>query len=253
MSAIEREQRGSTLVLRIANEAKRNAFTHAMTAQLGEHLRRAEDDRGVRCVIITGAGNVAFSSGHDLREMLADREHASDAALNDPFVFPARMATPTIAAVNGFAYAAGFILPLNCDFRVCSENASFAAPGARIGLLPIGGQLSRLPQLMPWAIAHELLVTCREMEADEAHRLGFVSHITPVGGSLDAALKLADQIAANSSDVIASIKHGLNVLAQEGSAAAVEYEWREGGRLQNGPHAEEGMRAFLEKRKPIFA
>ena len=188
---------------------------------------------------------------HD--RMLADREHASDAALNDPFVFPARMATPTIAAVNGFAYAAGFILPLNCDFRVCSENASFAAPGARIGLLPIGGQLSRLPQLMPWAIAHELLVTCREMKADEAHRFGFVSHITPVGGSLDAALKLADQIAANSSDVIASIKHGLNVLAQEGSAAAVEYEWREGGRLQNGPHAEEGMRAFLEKRKPIFA
>ncbi len=253
MSAIESEQRASILVLRVANEPKRNAFSHAMTAQLGEYLRRAEDDRAVRCVVITGAGNVAFSSGHDLREMLADREYASDPALNDPFLFPARMATPTIAAINGFAYAAGFILALNCDFRVCSENASFAAPGARIGLLPIGGQLSRLPQLMPHAVAHELLATCREMRADEAYRFGFVSSVAPVGGSLDAALKLADQIVANSSDVIASIKQGLAVLAQEGSAATAEYEWREGRRLQGGPHAEEGMKAFLEKRKPVFA
>lgn len=253
MSAIEHEKRGSTLILRIANETKRNAFSHAMTAQLGEHLQRAEDDRAVRCVVITGAGDVAFSSGHDLREMLADREHASDPALNDPFLLPARMATPTIAAINGFAYAAGFILALNCDFRVCSENASFAAPGARIGLLPIGGQLSRLPQLMPRAIAHELLVTCREMKSDEAYRLGFVSSATPVGGSLASALTLADQIAANSSDVIASVKKGLAVLAQDGCAATAEYEWREGRRLQDGPHAEEGMKAFLEKRKPIFA
>lgn len=252
MSRIEAVRRGAVLVVTIANVAKRNAFTHSMTAALGEHLRHAEEDRSVRAVVITGAGEVAFSSGHDLREMLADREHASDEALNEPFVLPSRMNTPTIAAVNGFAYAAGFILALNCDFRVCSENAAFAAPGARIGLLPIGGQLSRLPRLLPQAIAHELLVTCREMKAAEAERLGFVAQVAPVGGSLDAAMGIADQIAANSFDVVREIKRGLDLLGAEGVAAAEAFEWRESARLQSGPHAGEGMKAFLEKRRPVF-
>ena len=253
MSQIDAARRGAVLVLTLANAAKRNAFSHAMTAALGDLLREAEEDPSVRAVVITGEGDVAFSSGHDLREMLADREHASDTALNDPFLLPARMSTPTIAAVNGYAYAAGFILALNCDFRICSENAVFAAPGARIGLLPIGGQLSRLPRLLPPAIAHELLVTCREMTAAEAHRFGFASEITPLGGSLQAALGLAERIAANSSHVVAEIKRGLDVLGREGLAAAEAFEWRESARLQAGPHAEEGMTAFLEKRRPVFA
>lgn len=253
MSAVNADRHGSVLVLTIANEARRNAFTHAMTQALGAHLRAAEEDRAVRCVVVTGAGEVAFSSGHDLREMLADRDSASGEAANEPFVLPARMTTPTIAAVNGYAYAAGFILALNCDFRVCAENAVFAAPGARIGLLPIGGQLSRLPRLMPAAVAHELLVTCRDMKADEAERLGFVSQVTPPGGSLAAAMAMAERIAANSLDVVREIKRGLERLAHEGAGAAEAFEWRESRRLQAGPDAEEGIRAFLEKRRPVFA
>jgi enoyl-CoA hydratase/carnithine racemase len=252
MAAIEADRQGAVLILRIANESKRNAFTHAMTAKLGEQLRGADADRSIRCVIITGAGDVAFSSGHDLREMLADRDAASDPTANDPFVLPSRMSTPTIAAINGFAYAAGFILSLNCDFRVCSENAAFAAPGARIGLLPVAGQLSRLPGLLPRSVAHELLVTCREMKADEALRLGFVSKVVPVGKSLDAARGLAEQIAANSFDVVAAIKNGLEILHTKGATAAAEFEWSDSRRLQAGPDAEEGMRAFLEKRRPNF-
>jgi enoyl-CoA hydratase/carnithine racemase len=253
MAAIEPDRDGPVLTLTIANEAKRNAFTHAMTRALGERLQEAETDRSVRCVIITGAGDVAFSSGHDLREMLADRDGASDPKANDPFIAPARMTTPTIAAVNGYAFAAGFILALNCDLRVCSQNASFAAPGAHIGLLPVAGQISRLPSLMPRAIAHEMLVTCREMKAQEAHRLGFVSQVVPAGQSLQAAKTLAGQIIANSHDVIAAIKTGLEILHERGAKAAAEFEWQDSRRLQAGPHAEEGMRAFLEKRQPNFA
>lgn len=252
MADIETEQHGPIRVLRIANEAKRNAFTHAMTQRLGELLGAAEADEAIRCVVITGAGDVAFSSGHDLREMLADREHASDPALNDPFLLPARMTTPTVAAINGYAYAAGFILALNCDIRVCSENATFAAPGARIGLLPIGGQLSRLPGLIPRPVAQELLLTCREMTAEEAHRLGFSARVAPRGEALAAALEIAGAIVANSSHVARAIKRGLETLSAGGPTAAAEFEWQEGRRLQDGPHASEGVKAFLEKRSPRF-
>jgi enoyl-CoA hydratase/carnithine racemase len=249
---IEFERRGSTVVLTIAHEAKRNAFTQTMTQRLSELLRQAEDDRTVRAIVITGKGDVAFSSGHDLREMIAHPEHAADASLNDAFVMPARLRTPTIAAINGYAYAAGFILAINSDLRICSEGAAFAAPGARIGLLPIGGHLSRLPLLLPRAIAHELLVTCREMKAEEAHRLGFVSRVVPKEGLLDAALALADAIGRNSSAVIREIKGGLETLSADGPAAATTFEWAAGEKLQNAPDAREGVSAFLEKRTPVF-
>jgi enoyl-CoA hydratase/carnithine racemase len=253
MEAIEADRQGPILILRIANEKRRNAFTHAMTVQLGEQLAQAEADPAVRCVIMTGVGDAAFSSGHDLREMLSDRDSASNEGANDPFILPARMSTPTIAAVNGYAYAVGFILALNCDLRVCAENAAFAAPGARIGLLPVAGQISRLPRLVPPSVAYELLVTCREMTPDEALRLGFVSRVTPPGGSVAAAMELAHAIVANSSHVIAEIKKGFRSLHEYGAADADRFEWESSRRLQAGPHAEEGMRAFLEKRRPNFA
>lgn len=252
MPAIRHEQHGDTVVLTIDNPAKRNAFTHEMTRALGAHLDAAERDPTVKCVVITGAGDVAFSSGHDLNEMLTEREHASGPQLNEPFVMPERMRTPTIAAVNGYALAAGFILALNCDFRVCAANARFAAPGARIGLLPIGGQLSRLPALLPRALAHELLVSCREMDAAEAQRVGFANRVVEPGQVLHAALAMANKITCQSAGVVREVKAGLELALHAGPAAAREHEWRVSAELQQAPDAAEGIRAFLEKRAPRF-
>src|SRR5690606_4946829 len=147
----------------------------------------------------------------------------------------------------------GFILSIACDVRVADEDAKFCAPGARIGLLPIAGQLSRLATLMPRGVAYEFLVTTRVMDAAEANRLGFVNRITPSGKALDGAMDIARMIVANSFDVVCSIKHGLEIAEREGVGAAERFEWSEGKRLQDAPDAEEGMRAFLEKRKPRFA
>ncbi|HUH58491.1 MAG TPA: enoyl-CoA hydratase/isomerase family protein [Candidimonas sp.] len=252
MASIQTSRDDGVLILTISNEARRNAFTHQMTRELGMLLRAAEDDAAVKCIVITGAGDIAFSSGHDLREMLDDRDNASDPRANAPFLMPATMATPTIAAINGYAFAAGFILSISCDLRICAENASFSAPGARIGLLPIGGQLSRLPMLMPRGIAHDMLISCREMKADEAHRIGFANRLAGKGQALSASLDVARAIAANSSTVIASIKAGLEIFATDGASAAANYEWEAGRRLQGAPDADEGMRAFLEKRAPRF-
>jgi len=252
MGQIEASREGGVLVLTIANEKKRNALSHAMSVEFGKFLGEAERDPGIKCVVITGQGDVAFCSGHDLKEVLADREHASDPDLNAPFVKPVSMTKPTIAAINGYAHAGGFILALSCDLRVCAENASFAAPGARIGLLPIGGQLARLPLLMPRGVAHELLITCREMLADEAARVGFANRVTTRGGALSGALELASSIARNSLSVVREIKRGLNTLAESGVAATIEFEWATARRLQGEPDAVEGIKAFLEKRAPQF-
>lgn len=252
MASIQSHYDDGVQILTISNEASRNAFTHQMTRDLGSYLQAAEHDPAVKCIVITGAGDIAFSSGHDLREMLDDRDNASDPVANAPFLMPATMRTPTIAAVNGYAFAAGFILSISCDLRVCAENASFSAPGARIGLLPIGGQLSHLPQIMPRGIAHEMLITCRAMQAAEAYRIGFANCLASPGKALQTALDMARSIAANSSTVIGAIKTGLEVCARDGTQAAADYEWEVGRQLQSAPDAEEGMRAFLEKRPPSF-
>lgn len=253
MTDIIARSEGNVLVLTIDNERRRNAFTHEMTARLGALLREGEADGAVRCIVITGAGERAFSSGHDLNEMLADRENASDESLNEPFVLPRRMRTPTIAAVNGHAHAAGLILALACDIRVCEAHADFAAPGARIGLLPIGGQISRLPALVSLGTAYEILATGRRVPAEEALRIGLANHVVPTGQGLAKATGIARMIAANSAAVIASIKTGLDTFVREGADAAERFEWGEGRRLQNEPDAEEGMKAFLEKRSPDFS
>ncbi len=253
MADIHANRQDAVLVLTIDNQPRRNAFSHAMTAKLGRLLADAEADRSVRCVVVTGAGERAFSSGHDLNEMLADRDNASDEALNDPFVLPRRMRTPTIVAINGHAHAAGFILALACDIRVCEAHADFAAPGARIGLLPIGGQISWLSTLVPLGVAYEILATGRRVDATEALRIGLANHVVPTGEGLRKALEIAQSIAANSGTVIASIKAGLVLTALEGPSAAERYEWDEGRRLQGEPDADEGMKAFLEKRTPIFS
>lgn len=252
MADIQSRRDGDILILTIDNEAKRNAFTHAMTARLGELLDEAEADRSTRCVILTGAGDRAFSSGHDLNALLSDREHAADEKLNAPFFKPRLMSTPTIAAVNGAAHAGGFILALSCDMRICEPHADFCAPGARIGLLPIGGQLSWLPSLVPFGIAYDILATARRVGAAEAAQYGFVNRIAEAGRVQDAALETARLIAANSFNVVASVKRGLLAFAHEGVAAARRFEVEEGRRLQSGFDADEGMKAFLEKRPPRF-
>ena len=99
-------------------------------------LQEADGTPEVRCVVVTGAGDKAFSSGHDLTEVLGDSEAAVGPVANRAFIHPSKIAKPVIAAVNGPAYAGGFILALSCDLRVASRNATFCVAGVRIGLLP---------------------------------------------------------------------------------------------------------------------
>ena len=253
MGTIQCEKRDAVWVLTIDNPKKRNAFSGNMVKALLDRLNEAETARSVRCVVITGAGDIAFSSGHDLDEMLSqDRSAISDDEANAGLILPASLGKPTIAAVNGHAYAAGFILALSCDLRVVSENATFCASGARIGLLPVGGQISRLPHMIPYTKALEMLMTSAPVTAAEAHALGFANRLVPAGEALPEALKLATTIAGNSPKVVREIKRGVEISLRAGSQAASEFEHTMSPKIKAGPDSEEGIRAFLEKRRPNF-
>jgi enoyl-CoA hydratase/carnithine racemase len=243
----------SITVITIDNEGKRNAFSGDMVKQLGRCFDNAEKRTSVRCVVITGAGDRAFSSGHDIGQMHQNPDETADQQLNAAFLRPLEMRKPVIAAVNGAAYAAGLIIALSCDLRVVARHAVLCASGARLGLLPIGGQLSRLPMLMPPGRAMEMLMTAEPMTAQDALSVGFANRVTPEGQALPVALEMARSIARNSPTIVRYIKQGVQQALLQGVAAAREFEWDTAAKLlRDNPDAEEGMRAFLDKRAPQF-
>jgi len=251
MGEIQVETRGAVRILTICNERIHNAFSEAMSAALLSAFDEAEAHSNVRVVVVTGAGDHAFSSGHDLNE-LASGQHAQSEVGEAPFVRPLTMKKPVIAAVNGHCWAAGFMLGLSCDIRIASENAVFGSPGARLGILPEGGQLYRLPQLIPPARALELMLTSVPMTAAEAFRFHLVSRVVPTGQALAEAVALADVIASRSPAVVQAVKAGVNLGLREGSLKAEAYEADTARTLHAGADAREGIAAFLEKRAPRF-
>ncbi|MVW70505.1 enoyl-CoA hydratase/isomerase family protein [Bordetella sp. 15P40C-2] len=248
---ILRDTQGAVRILTIANERIHNAFGEGMAQALLDEFDAADADPAIRAVVVTGAGWAAFSTGHDLREIESGAYLETDLG-EKPFLRPLSMSKPVIAAVNGYCYAAAFILALSCDIRVASENAEFGSPGARLGMLPEGGQLSRLATLLPRPAALEMMITAAPLTAQDAYRLGFVSRVVPKGQALDAALKMAYQIAANAPAVVTAIKKGLQASDPTDYDAALEYEHREARRLEKRADAKEGVRAFFEKRAPNF-
>ena len=252
MPEITTHRDDAVLTLTICNERKRNAFEGSMAGDLLRNLNDAETDRTIRAVVITGAGDIAFSSGHDLKE-IATGAYAATNLGEAPFLRPLEMTKPVIAAVNGHCYAAALILAMSCDLRVASTNATFGSPGARLGMLPEGGQLGRLPRLMSASRALELMLTAEPMPAAEAYRTGFVSRLVDPGMALKEALGLARAIAENAPSVVAAIKTGVLLGESQGLEACNAYEARVARHLETAVEAREGIEAFFQTRPPAFA
>jgi enoyl-CoA hydratase/carnithine racemase len=240
---------GVVRVVTIDNPPKRNAFTGAMASTLLAELDRAEADPAVRAVVVTGADG-CFSSGHDLQEVLEHPETAGDPVANAAFSRPSEILTPVVAAVDGPAYAAGFILALNCDLRVAAPGARFCAVGAAIGLVPVGGQLSRLLDLVGYPVAYRWLATAAPFDGVEAERHGFVTEVHD--DALGRAVEIAHTIAAVSPSVVAAVKAGLTHSLRHGSDAGRAAEPRLAALVRELPDGAEGVRAFLERRPPRY-
>lgn len=243
---------GPVRILTIDNAAKRNAFDSNMTARLLELLHEADADPTVRCIVVTGAGTTSFSSGHDLAEVMDDPETAGDPAANAAFTAPPELGTPVIAAVNGNAYAAGFILALNCDLRVAGSNARFCAVGAKIGLVPVGGQLSRLLSVVTYPTAFRMLATAQPIDAHDALASQFVTTVCEPEDTVDEAVRLAKQVAEVSPSVIRAIKTGLRTTLSHGLDVGLSLESKLASVVRELPDGSEGVASFLGKRPAVY-
>jgi enoyl-CoA hydratase len=232
-----------------------NAFNSEQLDLLLGAFRSLGEDRSVRTVILTGAGERAFAAGADIREMaeLSPSEglafgRKGHAVANAIELLP----QPVIAAVNGYAFGGGCELALTCDIRLASENARFAQPEVALGIPPGWGGSQRLPRLIGPGFAAEMIFTGRHVFADEALRIGLVNAVHPAGQLVSKARELAAAIARNSPAAVRAAKRAMAFSFAGDPGAGLAAEASLFGAAFATADQREGMRAFLEKRAPAF-
>jgi enoyl-CoA hydratase/carnithine racemase len=227
------ETRGAVALLTLNRPAKLNALNYALIDRLMTLLDRIEDDAGIRAVVLTGAGERAFSAGADIAEFSESVQAGPDAAVK-AFVRRGQAMTarfeafpkPVIAAVNGLAYGGGCEITEAVHLAVASERASFAKPEIAIGITPTFGGTQRLPRLAGRKRALEHLLTGDAFSPQHAQQIGLVNRVVPHGQLIDAALALAGRIVRHSplavARIISAATRGLNVSIAEGLAIESE-------------------------------
>jgi len=250
---------GGVLTLTMNRPDSLNAFNRELLVGLLKQFEQAAVDDTVRCIILTGAGR-GFSSGadlSDLREMYGKPEPPSLGPyvrdLYTPLVLAIRrIEKPVIAAINGVAAGAGASIALACDLRIASENASIVEAFVRVGLIPDTAGTVILPLLVGLAKASELAFTGSRVSADEALRLGLVNRVVAADELVPQTLAWAQELAALPTRAIGLTKRGFNRALLPELEAILEHEaqlMEEAGRTHDH---QEGVMAFLEKRKPEF-
>lgn len=216
-----------------------------------------DEEPGLRCAIVTGAGKKAFCAGADLIEQ-RDVSHGKKAPVPFPISGFAGLSRrvgkkPVIAAVNGFALGGGFEIALNCDMIVASPTATFGLPEALRGLYAAAGGLPRVVRNLSMQMATEIALTGRTLSATEAKSLQLVNVISSTQAEVVAeAVKLAEKVASLSPDSVIVSRAGLREAWETGSVerAAQLVEEKIGRKLKNLENTKRGLQAFAEKRKP---
>jgi enoyl-CoA hydratase len=248
--AVLTEERDDVLVISINRPEARNAINGDVARGIAAALDRLDGEDALRVGVLTGSGGF-FSSGMDLKGFLSgDVPIVEGRGLGGLTERPPRK--PLVAAVEGYAVAGGFELVLACDLVVAGEGARFGVPEVKRGLVAGAGAAIHLPQRIPPAIALELLLTGETIEAPRAASLGLVNRVVADGRAVDGAVELARVIAANGPLAVAVTKQ-IALSAPDWSFAE---RWRKQGELM-GPvfvseDAQEGARAFAEKRAPVW-
>jgi enoyl-CoA hydratase/carnithine racemase len=237
-------------VVTIDHQPRRNAMTRPMLADLARHWDELEQS-DCRCIVLTGAGDRAFSAGADVSGDLsasAETARAVGRALLKSEVY----SKPIVAAVNGDCAGGGLELLLSTDIRAAAPHARFGLPEVRWSIYPFGGATIKLVQQIGYVHAMDLLLTGRLVDATEAARLGLVNRIVPAADLMPWALETAEVIAANSPSAVQAVKRQISATAAEHARTREALEQELGDRVRASRHFAEGIAAFREKRPPRY-
>jgi len=252
--SVERPERAARVGLITLNRPKQlNALNPELMQQVGRALQEFDADDAIGAIVITGSEK-AFAAGADIAVMQGYSymdAYKADYITRD-WEHIRRIRKPVIAAVAGYALGGGNELAMMCDIVIAAENARFGQPEINLGIMPGAGGTQRLPRAAGKAKAMDLCLTARNMDAQEAERCGLVSRVVPLEKLMDEAMAVAQKIAGYSMPVVMMIKESINRAYESTLSEGVLFERR----LFHSQFAledqKEGMKAFLEKRKPVF-
>jgi enoyl-CoA hydratase len=246
-------RQAATVVITIDNKPV-NALHPDVSDEILAAVEAAARDDQVRSLILTGTGK-HFVAGGDIAffqtltpgtaELYALRIQQMQNALQT-------LPVPVIAAVNGTALGGGCELMMACDIRIAEEQSLIGQPEVGLGIIPGAGGTQMLPRLVPWGVAKRLLFTGQRIGAREAQRIGLVDEVVDTGKALSSALTLAGQINASAPRAVAAAKRAVNLGLQMALTEGQKLEAALFGQLFNTSDVKEGVRAFLDKRKPEF-
>ena len=252
------ERDGATAIVTMNRPEAKNALSLPMLVGMKDAWEEIDGNDDIRCAILTGAGGT-FCAGMDLKAMGSkDAEKYQPRMQADPDLHWKALLRhydvkkPLIAAVEGWAVAGGTEILQGTDIRVAGESATFGLFEAKRGLYPLGGSVVRLVRQIPYTVAMDLLLTARGMSAAEAKDVGLIGHVVPDGTALDKALEIAEVIGSNGPLAVEAIKASLRATDGMSEADALAVDLEIGWPIFSTADAAEGMRAFAEKRPPVY-
>ena len=243
---------GHTAVITLNRPQALNALSYGLVKDLSLAMQALDHDNDVRVIIVTG-GEKVFAAGADIKEM-AERG-PFDERIHERLGYRDqinKIVKPVIAAVSGFALGGGCELAMSCDIIIASETARFGQPEVNLGIIPGSGGTQRLTHVLGKHRAMELVLTGDTISAGEAERLGLVNRVVPVELLLDEAKAVAKKIAAKPILAVKAAKEAVLKAANTPLDEGLEFERKSFYLLFASEDRSEGMRAFLEKRKPEF-
>jgi enoyl-CoA hydratase len=248
------ETRGRARLITLNRPDALNALNHRLTSELTEALKSADADDGIGAIVLTGQGK-AFAAGADIKEM-APKSFAD--VYGEDFITAtweqaARTRKPIIAAVNGFALGGGCELAMMCDTIFAADTAKFGQPEIKLGVIPGAGGTQRLTRFVGKAVAMDMILTGRMIDAAEALRIGLVARVYPADALMEEAVTAAATIASYGLLSVMAAKEAVDRAYESTLAEGVRFERRLFHGLFGTADQKEGMAAFAEKRGAAFS
>jgi len=238
-------------LITIDEQAKMNAMSRQMMAELCELWDRLDADPGCRVVVTTGAGERAFCAGADLSGDLSASEETA-AVVNKALLKLTPFSKPVVAAVNGVCAGGGVEFMLASDIRYAAEQARFGLPEVKWSVYPFGGAATKLVRQIGYVHTMDLILTGRLIGAEEAASINLINKVVPAAELMDTAMATAEMIAANSPPAVQAVKQQISTILTQDAAQHEAQDQAFGDKVRASAEFREGVAAFREKRQPIY-